>query len=325
MFGAVYHAFGAPRDVLKKMELPAPQAGPGQVRVKTLLSVIHNHDLITIQGNYGYRPTLPAVGGSEAVGVIDALGEGVSGFAIGQRVAASGLQGAWAEYFVATPHRLVPLPAGVTDEAAAQLMSMPLSALCVLEFVEAKAGQWLIQNAATGAVAKVLAMVAKRRGIHVVNLVRRQTASQELAALGIDNVISTESSDWRDQVKILTQGAPISAAIDGVAGPEGSELMSLLGDNGVFVSFGAMSGKPLQFSPGDLILKQTVVKGFWLSKIMETMPRERIGALVGELLGLVVRGDVKLQVGGVFDLDHIADAVIASEKSGRPGKILIRP
>ena len=49
MFGAVYHAFGAPRDVLKKMELPAPQAGPGQVRVKTLLSVIHNHDLITIQ------------------------------------------------------------------------------------------------------------------------------------------------------------------------------------------------------------------------------------------------------------------------------------
>ena len=157
------------------------------------------------------------------------------------------------------------------------------------------------------------------------NLVRRQTASQELAALGIDNVISTESSDWRDQVKILTQGAPISAAIDGVAGPEGSELMSLLGDNGVFVSFGAMSGKPLQFSPGDLILKQTVVKGFWLSKIMETMPRERIGALVGELLGLVVRGDVKLQVGGVFDLDHIADAVIASEKSGRPGKILIRP
>jgi NADPH2:quinone reductase len=325
MRSAVHASFGKPAEVLKLADSPIPNPGPGEVRIKTTLSSIHNHDLVTVAGNYGYKPDLPAIGGSEATGTIDALGEGVTGLQPGQRVAVSGVRGAWAEYFVAPAASAVPLPAAISDETAAQLIAMPLSALVLLEFIGVKEGQWLIQNAANGAVAKVLSMIAKTRGIHVVNLVRGAKGVQELEALGISNAVATSDAGWRDKVRALVGDASISAAVDGVGGEAAGDLLGLLGEGGVFVSFGAMSGEPLKVSAGDLIFKQAVVKGFWLAKIMKTTPRETIGKWIGELLKLVAEGKVELQVGGIFDLADIAAAVTASGEPGRAGKILLRP
>lgn len=321
---ATHASFGTPSDVLTVTEKPLPTPGAGEIRVKMVMSSIHNHDLLTVQGVYGYKPELPAVAGSEAVGLVDALGEGVTHLAVGQRIAMSGIRGAWAEYFVGPAASAIPLPEAISDEAGSQLVSMPLSALVLLEFAGLKQGDWAIQNAATGAVAKVLAMIAKARGIHVINLVRRADAVSELNSLGIDNVISTADADWKDKVRALAGGAPIKAAVDGVGGPEANDLLSLLGENGLFVSFGLMSGKPLELSAGDLIFKQVTVKGFWLAKIMQTTPRETIGRWFGELLGLVASGAVTLQDGGIYDLADVKDAVAAAAKPGRPGKILIR-
>ena len=325
MLGAVHHSFGNPSMVLKIEDCALPEPGAGQVRVKTILSAIHNHDLLTVAGRYGYKPPLPAIGGSEAVGVIDALGDGVSGLAVGQRVSVSGVHGAWAEYFIASATSAVPVPDGIDDGTAAQLISMPLSALCVLKFTDARPGQWVVQNAANGAVAKVLAMVAKSRGINVINLVRRPEAVAELAGLGIANIVSTSDADWRAKVEAIVGGNAIASAIDGVGGEASGELLSLVGENGLLVSFGAMSGKPMQISAGDLIFKQAVVKGFWLSRMLQTTPPQEIGAMIGELLRLVEAGVVRLQVGGVFDLAQIAEAAKAATAAGRPGKILLRP
>src|SRR6476659_10045496 len=86
MRALIHTAFGDPAEVLEVAERPLPEPGPGQVRVRTLLSPIHNHDLWTIRGTYGFKPELPAASGTEAVGVVDALGEGVEGLRVGQRV-----------------------------------------------------------------------------------------------------------------------------------------------------------------------------------------------------------------------------------------------
>ena len=82
MRSAIHTTFGEPADVLALEESPVPEPGPGQVRIKTILSPIHNHDLWTVRGSYGYKPELPAIGGSEAVGTVDALGEGVTGIVL---------------------------------------------------------------------------------------------------------------------------------------------------------------------------------------------------------------------------------------------------
>lgn len=199
MRSVIHTTFGDPADVLTIGDTPQPEPGAGEVRIRTLLSPIHNHDLWTIRGSYGYKPALPAIGGSEAAGVIDALGEGVTGVAVGQRVVVAGVHETWAEYFIAPAALLVPLPDAIPDEAGAQLIAMPLSALMLLEFLEVKAGDWIIQNTANGAVGKTVAMLAEARGIHTVNLVRRDAGVAELAEAGVGNAVSTAEAGWQDR------------------------------------------------------------------------------------------------------------------------------
>lgn len=325
MRSAIHTAFGEPADVLSLGDSPVPQPGPGEVRIKTILAPIHNHDLWTVRGSYGYKPDLPAIGGSEAVGIVDMLGEGVDSAALGKRVTAASVHGAWAEYFLAPSSGLVPVPDAISDEAAAQLIAMPFSAIALLDFLEVKSGDWIIQNAANGAVGKAVAMLAASRGIKSVNLVRRDAGVDEMAALGLAHTVSTATDGWQDLVRAITGNAPIRAAVDSIGGKASGELLGLLGENGLLVSFGTMAGEPMQISSGDLIFKQAVVKGFWGSKVSEAMPAERKGRLIGELLHLVASGALKLPVEAVFDLNHVADAVKASLAHGKSGKVLLKP
>jgi len=325
MRSAIHSSFGEPADVLVAGDSSVPEPRPHEVRIKTILSPIHNHDLWTVRGSYGYKPKLPAIGGSEAVGTIDAIGDGVTGATIGQRVAVASVHGTWAEYFVAPAAGLIPVPDAISDEAAAQLIAMPFSAISLLEFLEVKSGDWVIQNAANGAVGKTLAMLAAARGVHIVNLVRRDAGVDELSALGIANAVSTATEGWLTQVPAITGGAPIRAAVDSIGGKASSELLSLLGEDGLLVSFGTAAGEPMQLSSGELIFKQAVVKGFWGAKVSAAMPAATKGRLIGELLRLVTSGELKLPIEGIFGIERVADAVKASLTPGKAGKVLLKP
>ena len=118
------------------------------------------------------------------------VGEGVDAALIGKRVAFAGARGAWAEYYTAPAAGLVPVPDAISDEAAAQLIAMPFSALTLLEFLTVERGDWIIQNAANGAVGTMLAGLAKSRGIGCVNLVRRDEGVAEMEKLGLPNTVS---------------------------------------------------------------------------------------------------------------------------------------
>ena len=90
MKAVVFEEFGSPRKVLRIEERPLPEPGPGQVRIKLVLSPLHNHDLMIVTGHYGYKPSLPHVPGTEALGIVDKLGEGVTNLKLGQRVTGGG-------------------------------------------------------------------------------------------------------------------------------------------------------------------------------------------------------------------------------------------
>ncbi|MFL9585176.1 zinc-binding dehydrogenase [Stenotrophomonas sp. AB1(2024)] len=325
MRAALHDQFGDPTVVLHGGEAALPVPAAGEVRIRTVLAPIHNHDLWTIRGQYGYRPELPAIGGSEGTGVIDALGEGVTRLQLGQRVSAASVHGTWAEQFIAPARMVIPMPDSINDETAAQLIAMPLSALMLLEFLQVEAGQWIVQNAANGAVGKALAMLAKARGVHCVNLVRRDAGVAEMEALGIDNTISTAQADWIAQVQARVGGGAMVAGVDSVGGRASGELMGLLGEGGTLVSFGSMTGEPMQLGSGDVIFKQATVKGFWGSKVSQNMAPEKKRQLVGELLELAASGGLSLPVDAVFGLDQVAEAAKASLEPGRNGKVLLRP
>jgi NADPH:quinone reductase-like Zn-dependent oxidoreductase len=326
MRSAIHAGFGDPAEVLSFADSPLPNPGPGQARVRMLLSPIHNHDLWTIRGQYGYKPALPAIGGSEAVGVVDALGEGATGVAVGQRVTTASARGAWAEYFVVPASTLVPVPDAIDDATAAQLVAMPLSALLLLELLQVPPGEWIVQNAANGAVGKALAMLAAARGVHVLNLVRRQAGVEEMAAQGIGNTVCTAGEGWKSQVRELLGGKRAVAAVDSVGGADSGMLASLLGEGGVLVAFGSMTGEPMQIPSGELIFKQLVVKGFWGIPAMKALSPQDQRRLMGELLQRAASGELRLPVASVHPLEDVAIAVREGMVPGRAslGKILLR-
>ncbi|WP_270409479.1 zinc-binding dehydrogenase [Microbacterium maritypicum] len=324
MRALIHSRFGEAEDVLAVEERPVPEPAAGQVRLRIVLSPIHNHDLWTVRGTYGFKPELPAASGTEALGIVDALGEGVEHLAVGQRVATGGTFGAWAEYIVANAAGLIPVPDSLSDESAAQLVSMPFSTISLLQFLDVNEGDWIVQNAANGAVGRMLAQLGAARGVHVLGLVRRAEGVEELRAQGIDNVISTDQDDWREQAARLTGGAPIVAGVDSVGGSASGDVLSLLSEGGVLVAFGAMNSPVMEIASSDVIFKQAIVKGFWGSKVIQQLDAATRGALFGELIQRVTDGTLTLPVAGVFDAADIADAVRLSMTPGRVGKVLLQ-
>ncbi|OKX82313.1 zinc-binding dehydrogenase [Corynebacterium glutamicum] len=324
MRAITHNTFGDPADVLQVTEKEIPTPGPGQVRIRVTLATIHNHDLWTVKGSYGFVPDLPAAAGTEAVGIVDALGEGVEGLQVGQRVASGTSFGIWAEYALADASGLIPVPEQLSDESAAQLIAMPFSAISLLDFLDMKPGEWLIQNSANGAVGRMLAQLAESRGIHVVGLVRRDAGVQELAAQNISGVVSTETPGWEKQVEEITGGASIAVALDSVGGSSAADLVKLLGEGGTLVSFGAMGNPVMEIPSGPVIFKHITVKGFWGSKVSREMPAEKKTQLFGELIARILDGTLTLPVDSTFDAADIVSAVRASSEPGRAGKVLIR-
>lgn len=326
MKAAIHDTFGEPIDVLKtgETEKPAPQSG--EVLIKMSLSPIHNHDLWTIRGNYGYKPDLPgATGGTEALGIVETVGDGVDAALIGKRVTVAGVHGSWAEYFTAPAAGVLPLPDAISDTIGAQLIAMPFSALSLLETLKAAKGDWIIQTAANGAVGKIMAVLAKARGINLLNLVRRDEAVTELQDMGMENVLSTSQDGWKATAQALLGETGAVSAIDSVGGDISSDLVDLLGVDGELIVFGTSTGAPMPLNSGALIMKHITVKGFWGSRVSSDMAPDERKRLITELVMLAATGDLTLEDGGVYSLDQLDEAMTAALTPGRAGKVMLRP
>ena len=326
MKAAIHDEFGDPEKVLHATDTDTPEPGKGQVRIKVLLSPIHNHDLWTVRGTYGYKPELPgAIGGSEAAGIVDAVGEGADDSLKGQRVAVAGVHGAWAEHVLAPADGILPLPDEISDEQGAQLIAMPFSAISLLDSLKAEKGDWILQTAANGAVGRIMTVLAKARGINLVNLVRRDAAAQGLRDNGTQNAISTSDDDWTDQVRDTVGEGKLVSAIDSVGGDIATHLVDLLSSDGEMIVFGTATGEPMPLSSGPLIMKQITVKGFWGARVISEMEPERRNSLMSELVGLAVKGKLPLTTEATYRLDQIAQAVETSLTPGRNGKVMLKP
>ena len=147
----------------------------------------------------------------------------------------------------------------------------------------------------------------------------------ELQASGIANAVSTAENGWQDRVREITAGAAIRVGVDSVGGTASGDLAALIGDNGRMVVFGSMTAQPVVIPPGEFIFRNLTLRGFWGSSVMARLPQERRAALMGEVIGRVMSGDLPLPVDGIFGLDRPADAVRASLTPGKVGKVMFRP
>ncbi len=324
MYAAVFDAFGTPAEVIRHTEVTKPEPSLGEVRLKLVLSPIHNHDLLIIRGIYGFKPTLPYIGGSEALAIVDKLGENVTNLAIGDRVIAAGISSAWGEYFIADVKSIIPIPDALPDEIAAQLVAMPISAMMALNKLKPKANEWIIVNAANGAVGKTIVQIAVSRDIRVACLVTRAGAKLDLENCGASDIFIITDSNWQNNLTNAIGNDRVVGGIDMIGGTLAGEMLHLISKGGWLLSFGSISNKPMQLEPTDLIYKEITVKGFWALKEFERASADEMRAMISELIQLGLSNQLKLPVAEIFPLNCIAEAVAASDQK-RNGKIMIRP
>ena len=168
-----HHEFGKPQDVLQLETVETPEPGPGQVRVKLLAATINPSDYGMIGGSYGRLRSLPTVAGREGVGVVEALGRGVSEPVPGTLVRFPET-GTWQDYACMDAGDLLVVPNAVPVEQAAVSFINPPTAYCLLtRMVDLPAGSWIVQNAGNSAVGVSVIQMARALGLRTISQVRR--------------------------------------------------------------------------------------------------------------------------------------------------------
>ena len=319
-----------PQDVIEAVAFSPAPLEAGQVLVEVLAAPINPSDVLTLTGDYGSLPPLPAIGGNEGVGRVVDKAADVGGLAIGQTVLLPVGSGTWTTHLVAGANTLMPLPGGADPRQLSMLtVNPPTARLLLSEFVALRAGDWVVQNAANSAVGGYLVQLAKARGIRTVNLVRRASAQDAVRAQGGDVVLvdgdDGDGNSLAARVRDATGGASIALGIDAVGGMATGRLAQVVAPGGTLVTYGAMSGEACAISAGTLIFRGITLRGFWLAHWFKTTAPEARAAVFGELVALVAAGRLSAQVQATYGIDRIKDAVAAAAAGEREGKILLLP
>jgi len=324
MFKAQYGQRGpVPQDVIRAVPLELPPPAAGQALVAMLASPINPSNLLTLTGEYAVLPPLPAIGGSEGVGRIASLGEGVTGLSVGQLVLLPRGSGTWVTHQLAEASALVPLPEAADPLQLAMLtVNPPTASLMLSEFVPLDQGDWVIQNVANSGVGGYLMQLARRRGLRTVNVVRRESAVAATKAQGGD-VVLVDGEDLVQRVSEVTGGARIRLGIDAVGGSATDRLAQCLSEGGTLVNYGMMGGEPCRVAPSSFIFRDITLRGFWLVKWIREASRDAQRALYGELAQLVASGVLHARVHATYPVQRIQEAVAAANVGERDGKILV--
>ena len=314
-----------PQDVITCVEFELSPPAADEVLIEVLAAPINPSDVLSLTGQYGTLPPLPAVGGNEGLGRVAHLGAGVTRLAVGQRVLLPAGSGTWCTHMLAKASTLVPLPeAGDTLQVAMLTVNPPTAWLLLSEFVALEPGDWVIQNAANSAVGAYLLQIAKRRGLHTVNVVRRDTAVDAVAANTRD-VVLVDGPDLAQRVAVATNNAAIKLGLDAVGGSATDRIAQSVVVGGTVVNYGAMSGKACAIAPASFVFRDITLRGFWLTQWFRTSTVEKRQVLFATLAQRVASGELSTRIAATYTLDRIAEAVAAAAAGERNGKIVLTP
>ncbi len=318
-----HHEFGQPLEVLKLEAVEQREPGVGEVRVRLLAATINPSDYGMIGGSYGRLRELPAVAGREGVGVIDALGRGVTSVGVGARVRFPE-EGTWQETACMPAADLLMVPGDVPVDQAAFSFINPPTAYCLLKkMVDLAPGSWVVQNAGNSTVGQSVIQMAKAMGLKTISQVRREELIEPLKALGADHVV-LEGSGWPKQAKELTGGEPIKLAINSIGGESATDQIKVLGDGGTQVTLGGMVGDLVRFPTRFLIFNDVRLVGFWWDQWSKKAGKNGLNEVMGAVYGMMRDGTLKLPVAATYSFAEY-EAAFKHDKQPRLGKILLKP
>ena len=318
-----HHEFGRPLEVLRLEDVKQAEPQVGEVRVRLLAATINPSDYGMIAGSYGRLRELPAVAGREGVGVVEAIGRGVTRVGVGARVRFPEA-GAWQETACMPAADLLLVPADVPIEQAAFSFINPPTAYCLLQkMVDLAPGSWVVQNAGNSTVGLAVIQMAKTMGFKTISQVRRGELIAPLKALGADHVV-IEGSGWAKQLKELTGGEPIQLALNSIGGESASDQIKALGEGGTQVTFGGMVGDLVRFPTRFLIFNDVRLVGFWWDQWCQKAGSQGLNQVMSAVYAMMRDGTLKLPVEATYSFAEY-EAAIKHDQQPRLGKVLLKP
>ncbi|MGE0669131.1 MAG: quinone oxidoreductase [Sphingomonadales bacterium] len=315
-------------EVMQLVDMELPPPGPGEVRLRHTAIGFNFGEIYFRTGLY--PATLPSGLGTEAVGVIETLGEGVDGFAPGDRALYAGalkgvyLQGAYAEASNADTGALLKLPNAIDDWAATSIMKALTVEYLVRRTWAVKPGDTVLAHAAAGATGAMLAQWARHLGATVIGVVGSQAKVAEAAANGCHDVLVLDAATLAERVRALTGGRGVDVVYDSVGKDTWTASLDCLRPRGLMVSYGNSSG-----AVGDVALGVLAAKGSLyvtrpaLSTYM-TEPAERAEAIAA-VLAVMTSGAVRPPHGREYRLADVVQLHRDAEARLLTGTTIIRP
>jgi NADPH2:quinone reductase len=310
-------------EVLQVKDIPSPEPGEGEARVK--IEVIGVNFLDVYQRIGRYQGSLPFTLGQEAAGIVDTVGPNVMEVKPGDRVAYAMIQGSYAEYAIVPAWRLVTIPSGVDASQAVAAMVQGLTAhYLTFSTYPLRAGETALVHAAGGGTGQLLVQVAKLRGARVLGTVSTEEKAALARQAGADEVILYTQTDFEAEVKRLTNNAGVNVVYDSVGKDTFDKSLNCLRRRGYMVLFGASSGAVPPLDPqvlnarGSLYLTRPYL-GHYTSDRAELLER------VNDVFNWITAGKLKVRIDRTFPLAEVAEAHRYLEDRKSKGKILLIP
>lgn len=306
---------------LARVEVGAP--GPGEIRLRQTAVGVNYHDIYVRTGLYRTM-ALPGVPGIEAAGIVDAIGPGVYGLSVGDRVGyVTGSYGGYAQERLLDASLALRLPDGLGDEAAAAVLVKGLTACMLLRHVHpVRAGETILVHAAAGGVGQLLCAWGAALGARVIGTAGSAEKAAVARAAGAAEVILYRETDFVAAVRDLTGGEGVAAAYDSVGADTFLGSLDCLGWQGKLVNFGQASGPVAPFAPSLLAARSASVHRPILFHYLRD--RAALDAMAGPLFEALVAGVVRPVVGAVLGLAEAGRAQAMLEGRVTTGSVVLR-
>jgi NADPH2:quinone reductase len=304
-------------------EISMPEPGAGEIRVKNQAAALNFYDILLIQGKYQVKPPRPFTPGSEVAGIVDAIGEGVTDFNIGDRVQAMASGGAFSEYSIAPAAKTFRIPDPMSfEEAAAMIVIYQTSYFALTHRTEVKAGEWLLVHAAAGGVGLSAMQIGKALGARIIATAGSEDKLQFCLSQGAEHAINYKDPAWVDRVKQITGKGGADIIYDPVGGEVFDLSTKCIASEGRLLVIGFAGGAIPSITANRILLKNMSVVGVYWGGYLEHHPQYMAEAQAA-LFKMYEAGQIKPIVSQNFALKDAVTALNALAARKTHAKVVL--
>jgi len=306
-------------------EVTTPIPGPGEVLVKMEYTPINPSDLSFLQGTYAEKPSYPTIPGIEGSGTVVNVGKGIlPKLRMGKKVSCTstkGMGGSWAEYMLTSAMHVIPI--GKLDlKQAAMLIVNPLTALSFIDIAKSEKHKAIVNNAAAGALGKMINRLAQNAGIPCINIVRKDEHVSDLDKEGSKYTLNSSANNFEDKYQQLSEHLSATLILDPVGGDSSSALLKQAPSNSTLMLYANLSESPISIDSRVLVQEDKVIKGFYLAN--HSAKKNILKSLSDvKKVQKLIHKELKTQVHKEFELKDINKALALYRDNMSKGKVLI--